>query len=133
MFVTQRKRARLPTTAASFQARDANAFSINIEHVIVTVFTDGHEACKIALQVQLPLAFQIFCLQHARKNISDNISKWVSDRKQKMQDTKERVEVFSTLSNPFLRDLAIRRTIKQWSGINVSSERVVDPETRALR
>ena len=88
---------------------------------------------KIVLRVELPLAIQIFRLQHVRKNISDNISKWVSDRKQKMQDTKERVEVFSTLSNPFLRDLAIRRTIKQWSGINVSSERVVDPETRALR
>ena len=66
--------AYLPLIQA-FKHEMQTRFGINIEDFVVTVFTDGHEACKIALRIALPNAFQIFCLQHVRKNLSDNSAK----------------------------------------------------------
>ena len=59
--------AYLPLLQA-FKYEMQTRFQINIEDVIATVFTDGHEACKIALRVQLLLAFQPFAFSLCVRN-----------------------------------------------------------------
>ena len=54
-------------------------FEFVLEDVVKTVFTDGHDACKIALRIELPRSTHILCSQRTRELTKEELEvefKW---------------------------------------------------------
>ena len=66
----------------------------------VAIYTDAHEAGKIATEIELSNTKHFLCLEHAKKALSRNSDKWKFGKK--TWKSRNQIEVLMFVSNPFL-------------------------------
>ena len=101
-----------------------NRFSLDLRSLVRTIFTDGAIAARIAIDLIFPDALQILCLQHAKRNLAKKGSLWLNGNK--CITAQKVVECASLISNPYLRDLVIRRYLDKLEGRHVSDPNAVN-------